>query len=101
MSIETKEMKNFVRTIRELEKALGSGRRIMHNDELIKRNLLRRSAFLVGPAKKGQCLEDCKVEFRRPGLGIHADQFELLKDNVFVKDIESGQMIQFNDLLWK
>ena len=33
MSIEPKEMKDFVRTIRELEKALGSGRRIMHNDE--------------------------------------------------------------------
>ena len=101
MSIEPKEMKNFVRTIRDLEKALGSGRRIMHNDELKKRNLLRRSAFLLEPARKGQRLADCKVEFRRPGLGIHADQFELLKDNVFIKDIESGQMVQFSDLSWK
>ena len=89
-----KEMKNFVRTIRDLEKALGSGRRIMHNDELKKRNLLRRSVFLLEPARKGQCLGDCKVEFRRPGLGIHADQFELLKDNVFI-DINKNQKINY------
>ena len=72
----------------------------MHNDELIKRNLLRRVHF-SSSLQKGQRLADCKIEFRRPGLGIHADQFELLKDNVFIKDVESGQMIQFSDLLWK
>ncbi len=101
MSIEPNEMKDFVRTIREVEIGLGTGRRVMHSEEIKKRNALRRSAFLIEPAKKGKRLGDCKVEFRRPGFGIHSDQFEFLKNNVLVRNIDSGQMIQFSDLSWK
>tara|TARA_Y100000768_G_scaffold302319_1_gene236190 strand:- start:27533 stop:28600 length:1068 start_codon:yes stop_codon:yes gene_type:complete len=101
MSIEPNEMKHFVRTIREVEIGLGTGRRVMHSEEIKKRNKLRRSAFLIEPAKKGKRLGDCKVEFRRPGFGIHSDQFEFLKNNVLVRNIDSGQMIQFSDLSWK
>ena len=101
MSIEPNEMKDFVRTIREVEIGLGTGRRVMHSEEIKKRNALRRSVFLIEPAKKGQRLGDCKVEFRRPGFGIHSDQFEFLKDNILVRNIDSGQMIQFSDLSWK
>lgn len=101
MSIEPNEMKDFVRTIREVEIGLGTGRRVMHSEEIKKRNALRRSVFLIEPAKKGQRLGDCKVEFRRPGYGVHSDQFEFLKNNILVRDIDSGQMIQFSDLSWK
>ena len=101
MSIEPNEMKDFVRTIREVEIGLGTGRRVMHSEEIKKRNALRRSVFLIEPAKKGQRLGDCKVEFRRPGFGVHSDQFEFLKNNILVRDIDSGQMIQFSDLSWK
>ena len=52
MSIEPKEMKNFVRTIRDLEKALGTGRRIMHNDELIKRNFAETKCISRRACKK-------------------------------------------------
>ena len=101
MSIEPNEMKDFVRTIREVEIGLGTGRRVMHSEEIKKRNALRRSVFLIESAKKGQRLGDCKVEFRRPGFGIHSDQFEFLKDNILVRNIDSGQMVQFSDLSWK
>ncbi len=101
MSIEPNEMKDFVRTIREVEIGLGTGRRVMHSEEIKKRNALRRSVFLIEPAKKGQRLGDCKVEFRRPGFGVHSDQFEFLKNNILVRDIDSGQIIQFSDLSWK
>ena len=101
MSIEPNEMKDFARTIREVEIGLGTGRRVMHSEEIKKRNALRRSVFLIEPAKKGQRLGDCKVEFRRPGFGVHSDQFEFLKNNILVRDIDSGQMIQFSDLSWK
>ncbi len=101
MSIEPKEMKDFIRSIRDVETGLGTGRRILHSEELKKRNSLRRSVFLVEFAKKGKRLADCKIEFRRPGYGIHSDQYELLKNNILTKDIEAGQMLQFSDLSWK
>lgn len=99
MSIEPKEMKTFVKIIRETEIGLGIGRREMTKKEINKRVLLRRSAFLVEAAKKGQRLSDCKIEFRRPGSGINPDQFELLSNSILARDLESGQIINFTDLL--
>jgi len=80
MSIEPKEMKNFVKTIRDVEIGLGSGRRDMLEVELKKLKEIRRSLFLCESAKKGTRLVDCKTEFRRPGFGIRPDQFDQLKN---------------------
>lgn len=99
MSIEPEEMKGFVKTVREIEIGLGIGRREMTDEEINKRVSLRRSAFLVEAAKKGQRLSDCKIEFRRPGFGINPDQFELISNSILARDLESGQIINFTDLL--
>jgi len=100
MSIEPQEMKDFVKIIREVEIGLGIGRREMSENEIKKRTEVRRSAFLVEAAKKGQHLSDCKIEFRRPGFGINPDQFELISNSILARDLESGQIINFSDLLW-
>ena len=71
------------------------------NEELKKRNLIRRSAFIVEPAKKGQRISDCKIDFRRPGTGIRPDQFELIQDSVLLKDLDKDQMLSFSDISWK
>lgn len=101
MSIEPEEMKSFVKTIREVEIGLGIGRREMTEEEINKRASLRRSAFLLKAAKKGQRLSDCKIEFRRPGFGISPDQFELLLDSFLVRDLQPGQILSLTDLSWK
>ena len=101
MSIEPEEMKSFVKTIREIEIGLGIGRREMTEDEIKKRASLRRSAFLLEAAKKGQRLSDCKIEFRRPGFGISPDQFELLLNSCLVRDLQPGQILNLTDLSWK
>ena len=99
MSIEPEEMKSFVKIIRETEIGLGIGRREMTEEEINKRVSLRRSAFLLKAAKKGQRLSDCKIEFRRPGFGINPDQFEQISNSILARDLESGQIINFTDLL--
>jgi len=100
MSIEPDEMKQFVRTIREVEIGLGSERRIMAEEELKNRDAIRRSVFLRKPARCGQQLKECDIEFRRPGFGIRPDQYELFKDAVVVRDIEAGEQLQLKDLSW-
>ena len=100
MSIEPKEMSDFVRSIKDVETGLGTGRRILHKEEIKKRNSLRRSVFLTKSAKKGQLLSDCSVEFRRPGYGIHSDQFELVAKSTLKEDFEAGHMLKFTDLSW-
>lgn len=98
MSIEPIEMKNFVKKIKDVEVGLGNGKLESLNKKLNIRNLVRRSIFLVEPAKKGQRLSGCKIEFRRPGFGIQPDQFELLKNSIVKKDLQAGHMLNFNDL---
>jgi N,N'-diacetyllegionaminate synthase len=98
MSIEPLEMKNFVKKIKDVEIGLGTGKREISDEELKKRSSIRRSIFLVEPAKKGQQLSDCKIEFRRPGFGIRPDQFELVKDCSIVKNLQAGHMLNFSDI---
>lgn len=101
MSIEPNEMKKFVQTIRDVEKALGSNRRQLHEAEEIKRNAVRRSLFLREGAKAGQRLGDCDIEFRRPGHGITPDWFEQIKDAALRRDLPPGHMLAMVDLEWR
>jgi N,N'-diacetyllegionaminate synthase len=98
MSLEPPEMKEFVTTIAELERAMGSPRRIMHAAEHKRRLAIRRSAFLDGPAKAGQRLQDAKVMFRRPGYGIAPDVYETLTEARFRRDLPRGHMVVATDL---
>ena len=75
MSIEPHEMTDFIKTIREVETALGSNRRTITLEEVKKRDQIRRSVFLRANAKAGQKLDECDIEFRRPGFGITPDQY--------------------------
>lgn len=100
MSIEPAEMKTFIKTIREVEVAMGSNRRIVLKDEIVKRDLIRRSAFLVKDVMVGQELSAADVEFRRPGTGIQPDVFETLPKAGFSTDLQAGHMLSLRDLKW-
>ena len=98
MSLEPAEMAQFVQTIADLERAMGTPRRIMHESERTRRLAIRRSAFLVAAAKSGERLHDAKVMFRRPGFGLPPDQYETLPDARFRKDCPAGHMVTIVDL---
>jgi N,N'-diacetyllegionaminate synthase len=101
MSIEPNEMKLFVKTIREVEIALGISRRELHVEEKIKRSEIRRSLFLRSEEKAGKRISECDIEFRRPGFGIRPDQLELVVDGRLKYDLPKGQMVSMKDIEWK
>ena len=98
MSIEPHEMSDFIKTIREVETALGSNRRVMTLEEVKKRDQIRRSVFLIANAKAGQKLDECDIEFRRPGFGITPDQYEKISSGVIKTDLLAGKMLTMNDI---
>lgn len=98
MSLEPTEMAEFVKTIAELERAMGMPRRILHDAERKRRLAIRRSVFLDGPAKTGQALQQAKVIFRRPGHGVTPDLFETLTEARFKRDLPRGHMLTLADL---
>jgi sialic acid synthase SpsE len=97
MSLEPKEMKAFITKIREVEIAMGSGRRILHSAELDKRKAVRRSAFLTRDVTKGQSVSEAEIEFRRPGFGIPPNEFEKHMSRNFARDLVAGHMVEILD----
>lgn len=98
MSLEPSEMSAFVKSIRDVEIAMGSSRRIMSSDEASKREAIRRSIFLKQDAKQGQKLCEVEIEFRRPGYGIAPDMYKCIYEKTFTKDIKQGSMLSLDDL---
>jgi N,N'-diacetyllegionaminate synthase len=98
MSLEPGEMAQFVQTIADLERAMGSPRRILHDVERKRRLNIRRSVFLSAPAKAGQRLKDAAVLFRRPGTGLSPAHYEECLERGFRRDLPAGHMVTWADL---
>jgi N,N'-diacetyllegionaminate synthase len=98
MSLEPSDMAQFVRTIADVETALGSPRRILHDAERKRRMSIRRSTFLLAPVKAGEALKSAKVQFRRPGFGLGPDEYETLPDVKFRSDLPAGHLVTRSDL---
>ncbi|HEV3104174.1 MAG TPA: N-acetylneuraminate synthase family protein [Trinickia sp.] len=97
-SLEPTEMRGFINAIRDVEVALGDPRRVMHGDELTKRQRVRRSVYLKSNARAGQTLREVAVEFRRPGFGIGPDRYEELIDAQLTRDLPAGHLLSLGDL---
>jgi N,N'-diacetyllegionaminate synthase len=98
MSLEPKDMAQFVQSIADLERAMGSPRRVLHDAERKRRLGIRRSVFLEASVKSGEELGNAKVIFRRPGFGLGPDQYEQLRGARFRTDLAAGHMIGAADL---
>jgi sialic acid synthase SpsE len=97
MSLEPAELRTFIQAIRDLEIALGNSRRIMHDDEIKRRQNVRRSIYLKSAAKAGTRLADAAIDFRRPGLGIGPELYDILSDRRFKSDLPAGHLLALAD----
>ncbi len=98
MSLEPGEMKAFVRSIRDLERALGVPRHVLTPEERRARDAIRRSVHLLEDAAAGTPLGELRVEFRRPGHGIAPDLYERLLDFRLARDLPAGHRLSLADL---
>lgn len=97
-SLEPQDMAAFVKTMRELDVAMGTKRRIMSPVERAKRNKVRRSCFFKRDAMAGETVKEDMIDYRRPGTGIPPNQVETLLGMTLLKDGKSGQMIKAGDV---
>lgn len=98
MSIEPSQMTEFISAIRDVETAIGDGRRVLSKDQKEKRNAIRRSLFLKTDAKAGSKLESCDIEFRRPGYGIGPENIDDLLTKILTRDAKAGEMLEWSDI---
>jgi N,N'-diacetyllegionaminate synthase len=69
-SLEPKELKEMVLSIRNIEKALGSSEKKPSPSESINMDVVRKSIVANQVIKKGDVLSDNNITTKRPGTGI-------------------------------
>ena len=98
MSIEGRQLSEFVRAIREVEVALGGSRRSLSKEHLEKRKSIRRSAYAAHDLSVGTILSAEDIEYRRPGYGIEPTLHDSLLGAKVIKHISSGSAFQYSDI---
>lgn len=98
MSIEPQQMPDFIRSIKNVEIALGSSRRSLTNEQINNRLSVRRSLYLSENAKSGDLLQDCQWEYRRPGFGIGPQHHDKLMSSTLNRDLDKGVVLTWSDI---
>jgi len=99
MSLEPTETVAFIKTIRDVEIAMGRPiRELTEHDEKSRLNF-RRSVVLAEKVQQGKKLSEVKVKFQRPGFGIGPDVYETLLDMTFNKNLDEGHTLSLYDLV--
>jgi sialic acid synthase SpsE len=98
MSLEGGDIAKFVGVIRDLEAAFGSPRRILHEAEVRKRDLVRRSIFVARGLAAGQAIALADLDFRRPGTGIPPDEAPRIVGRTLGVAKRPGEMLRYEDL---
>lgn len=97
-SLEPADAKRFVESVRELETALGSTRRVIPSAEKKRRKMTRRSPYTLINLKAGDIIREVDFEFKRPGFGITSEEFEYFIGKKLIKDIGLGEGLTFEHI---
>ena len=97
-SADPKEMKTLVRSIRELEAALGTGVKCPTPTELDMRRETRKSAIARTYISKGEPITDDKFIIKRPGTGIAPKFANYIIGRKAAVDIEPDDTITWEKL---
>lgn len=95
-ALEPHELKQFIKTIRNIESALGDGikKHSVFEQELYK--LARRSIVAKCFIKKDTIITPDMLEIKRPGYGIHPKFLEIIVGRKANRDIEEDEIITWD-----
>jgi N-acetylneuraminate synthase len=69
-SIEPGELAAMIASIRDVELALGDGRKVPAAEEIANRSVARRSLVAISPVRSGERFSETNLGVKRPGDGI-------------------------------
>lgn len=97
-SLEPLELKNMVLAIRNIEKALGNGKKKPSNSEIKNISIARKSIHLAVPKAKGEIISEKDLEMLRPGDGISPMKMRMVIGKTVREDFPLGYKLDFKDL---
>ena len=87
-------MKDLIFGIRKIEKSLGNFKRILSNQELKNRKMIRRSIVSKRKIIKGEIIQEKDIKYARPGTGIPTTEYKKIINKIAKKNIESETIIK-------
>jgi N-acetylneuraminate synthase len=97
-SLEPEELKAMVKSIRNVENALGDGIKRPANSERDTRDIARRSLVAAKNIKNGQTITSDDIAIKRPGIGIPPEFREVVIGMAAGKDLKADSTINWEDL---
>lgn len=92
-SLDPGELINMVKAIRNIELALGHGRKEPTESELENRKIVRKSIVAAKAISKGEVLSESNMIIRRPGIGIPPSRWDDVANTIANRDYQAGELI--------
>jgi N-acetylneuraminate synthase len=92
-SLEPAELTEMVKSIRQVNLALGDGRKVMADSEQENCDVARRSMFAANNIKKGEAFTMSNVAILRPGNGVSPIYYWDSLGKIADRDYEAGMSI--------
>ena len=92
-SLEPDELKEMVKTIRDVEKALGNGVKIPTKEEEEIKRIARRSIVAKVDIPKGTTITEDMMDAKRPGRGIEPKSIDMIVGEKAKEDIRKDEIV--------
>ncbi len=99
-SIEPNELKELVRTIRDVEAALGDGIKRPMPSELPNKTRMQKSLVTTRTLAVGETIKEADLTCKRPGSGLPPKWFDRVVGRKTAKEIQKGKMLELNSVNW-
>jgi N,N'-diacetyllegionaminate synthase len=93
-SLEPDELKAMVKAIRNIERALGDGKKTMSASEAKNKSVVRKSLVAAREIRRGETFSEKNVAVKRPGLGISPMRWDEVIGRVATRDFESNELLE-------
>jgi N-acetylneuraminate synthase len=99
ISADSAELELICREGKNIFQSLGSSTRIVSEAEIAKRSKFRRRAVLTRAMKAGEVVTLSDLDFKRPGTGIHPNEYMFVLGRKVNKDLEAEAELEWGDLV--
>lgn len=97
-SMEPTELSNYIRSIRNASRALGSARKYCHDDEIDMRTVSRKSIFIKKRIEENEAITSEHLCLMRPGNGISPVFLSKLIGCKVSRSLEPGTQLCFDHI---
>lgn len=92
-SLEPDQLAEMVKSIRNVEVAIGDGKKIPCPSEIPNRGIVRKSIVAARNIKKGEIISSNDIQAKRPGLGVSPMRWDEIIGKVAPNDLEEDEYI--------